>query len=243
MGFEKASAQAEGIETEIRNPLFEYVRYTEFKRLLGQITLKMDREGLCSLAVVSELPEEGRTFLVSALALGYTLLLDRRVLVVNTASQSQYRALLHQRVFELGREPGCASGVGGPPAPPDARGAESRGLLPKGIDLISPFDGGGGDLPISSDFQLGKYVESVKSGYDLILFDTCALSVSNKQNMDPVVISRQADTAILLTSWKSMSRETLAQARERVRQWNIRLMGTLFNAGVGTEGSRKGMKR
>lgn len=225
----EARAEAEKIESEIRNPLFEYVRYTEFKRLLGQITLIMDGEGFNSITVVSELPEEGRTFFVSAVALGYSLLLDRRVLVVNTASQSQYRSLMHERIFQFGK---VGQGFSGPPSPPDA-GSVGSLLRPRpGIELISPFAGGENQVPVSSDFQLGRYIESLKESYDLVLFDTCALNANNKNNMDPVVIARQSDTAILLTSWKSMDRALLSRTQERLRHWNIRLMGTIFNTGV-----------
>lgn len=239
MRTKQAAPEAERIDPEARSPLFEYVRYTEFKRILGQIALSLDKEGYNSITVLSELPEEGKTFFASAIALGYSLLLERRVLVVNTASHAQYRSLLHQRVFQNGTWSGGTAGParGGPPSPPPdaAAGAAGSDPLRLGIDLISPFDDGASDLPVSSDFQLGKYIESLKNNYDLVIFDTCALSANNKNNMDPVVIARQSDTAILLTSWRSMDPGILSRARERLKHWNIRLMGTIFNSGVKAE--------
>ncbi len=216
MSLNQTAPNLEGIELELQNPLFEYVRYTEFKRILGQIALNLDRDGYNSIAVLSEFPGEGRTFFVSALALGYALLLGRKVLVVNTATQSQYRSLFHQRVFSAAPD--------GPSSPPGESPVRPT------IDLISPFDGEQQALPISSDFKLGQYIKGLKNVYDLVLYDTCALSVSNKNNVDPIVIARQADSSILLTSDRSTSRDSMALIGERFKQWNIRLMGAVHNS-------------
>lgn len=193
------------------SPLFEYIRFGEFKRLLGQVAETMDRQGHRSLAVLSELPGEGKTFLSAALALGFSTLMGKRVLVLNTTNQPQNKALHLETVFR-------------------AKNKSKEGH--RGIDMISPYEEEGA-LPMeSTDFALGEYIRGVRTEYDVIISDTCALSVNNKNNIDPIVISRHADASILVTSARSLDRKVAQATRERLAQWNVSLMGVIHNSGV-----------
>src|SRR5690242_2502539 len=84
---------------DFKNALLDYVRYTEFKRLLNQIINAQKRDGFKTLAVLSEHPQEGKTFFVSTLALGFATLLGKRVLIVDTISQTRNRSLYLDRIF------------------------------------------------------------------------------------------------------------------------------------------------
>ncbi|HUP58603.1 MAG TPA: hypothetical protein VM598_14185 [Bdellovibrionota bacterium] len=202
---------------EEKSPLFEYIRYTEFKRLLGQITATLDAGKLKTVAVLSEHPGEGKTFFVSALALGYSVLLNKRVLIVNTTSQPTNRELLHRNVFQKEAETMSQPGQIVP--------------VSRTIDLLSPFHDEEGRVEESSDFQMGQYIRSVQDTYDLVIFDTCAMSASNADHMDPIIIARQVDTSILLFSDRSLSREALPSIRDKLAQWSVRLMGMVYNTG------------
>jgi Mrp family chromosome partitioning ATPase len=204
-------------QPEAKGPLFEFIRYTEFKRLLGQISTTLDRDGLKTVAVLSEMPGEGKTFFVSALALGYSLLLNRKVLVVNTTNQPQGRELFHRTIFQKESES---------MARPGEVVAVSRT-----IDLLSPFQDEDGAIEESSDFQMGQYIRAVQDSYDLVLFDTCAMSTSGSSNMDPIIIARQVDTSILLFSDRSLNRQALPSIKDKLGQWGVRLLGMIYNAG------------
>src|SRR5262249_44057334 len=74
---------------DAREVLSDYIRDPRFKRLFDQVASAQARGCLKSLAVLSGYPGEGKTFLVSVLALGYATFLRRRVLILDTISQTR----------------------------------------------------------------------------------------------------------------------------------------------------------
>lgn len=207
--------------SKLVSPLLRFTQYTEFKRLLDQVASSLAREGQKSVAILSELPQEGKTFFVSALALGYATLLGKTVLIVNTQgpgvdpwirNQSDHKALVH-----------------GVPTLPKSEGGTSNRLW-KPIDIISPHLDE--ELSQSSDFQIGQYINAARERYDIILADTCALSSANRNNVDPIVIARHVDTSVLLTSRLSLNRKTITDTQSRLKQWNIKLTGVIHNSGA-----------
>lgn len=212
---------------QTRSPIFDFIRYSEFKRLLGQINSTADRAGMKTFAVISELPGEGKTFFVSALALGWASLMNKRVLIVNTIDQTADQGLVFEALYRGkvgGPHPGRANqGYSNPPAVPSPYRA---------IDLISTRPQGGGISHESTDFQIGEYINSIRNDYDIILFDTCAMSRTNRNNIDPVVIACSADSAILLNSPASLQKGVLATTQERLKHWGVNLLGNVFNQGA-----------
>ncbi|MCC7440247.1 MAG: hypothetical protein IT285_01355 [Bdellovibrionales bacterium] len=201
--------------SNVPSPLLEYVRFTEVKRLVHQIHQEQKKRGAKSLAVLSLHPGEGRTFFVSALALGYALLLRKKVLIVDATSQTLNGYLFMDRV--MGRTEEELAELGGP--------------LLEVVDLMSAHnkEGKGGE---SAEFLIGPVIEAQKDQYDLVLFDTSALERRNKNNMDPVIIASQADASIILHSPSSADREAMFEMRRAVNGWNIDVLGTVFNAGA-----------
>jgi Mrp family chromosome partitioning ATPase len=202
------------------SPFLDYIRYSEFKRLLGQLAMMVDRDGMKTIAVLSEHSGEGKTFLVSAMALGYASLLDRRVLIVDTVVRNEGHSLFLKKIYEEQLE--YAPFLGGP-----------KTHVTRMIELISPEQREEDDSVDTADFRIGTYVNSIKDNYDLILVDTCALSASNKRNIDPVIVARQADASILITSDRSMNRESLQRVKGVMAQWHVRIVGVIHNAGIG----------
>jgi hypothetical protein len=191
-------------------PFLDYIRFTEIKRLIHQVRTELENRGTKSFSVISEYSGEGKTFFVAVLAIGFATLLRRRVLIVDTTTQTQGGNLYLDRIF---------SSEGGPSGP------ESRY-----IDLISPKNAEGRGEE-SADFDIGPLAELYQDKYDLVIFDTCALSLANKNNIDPVIVSKHAGGAVLVQSRRSMDVDALKSVREQLGTWGIGLVGTVFNAG------------
>ena len=81
-----------------------------------------------------------------------------------------------------------------------------------------------------TDFYVGPYLESVKNRYNLILIDTCAISANQSDTIDPVVVANQVDSSILITSHRSVHRTALESIKHDFKRYNVRLLGTVFNA-------------
>jgi len=203
------------------SPLLQYTQYSEFKRILDRIATQLAQSQQKSVAVISELPGEGKTFFVSALALGYSTLLNKRVLIINTIDFAKSRALDLETLYK---------------APVRAIPSIAQPDRPQPnwriIDIISPHTDEYPDSGESADFQIAQYIAAARGSYDLILADTCALSTTNRKNVDPVIIARHADTSILITSPSSKNKQTIQRTRARVDQWGIKVMGTVYNPGM-----------
>lgn len=219
---DEETTQNPNAASDIRSPLFEYVRYTEFKRLLNQLVSLQREKQFKTLAVLSEFPGEGKTFFVAVLALGYAMLLHKKVLIVNTTHQTRNRALYLDRIFGP-----TDSQAHSPTHSPD----EPSHAGPQIIDLLTG-DNVERESSESSDFWIGPQINKYRGRYDLILFDTCALSRANKNNIDPVIIAKYTDASILVTSYESVSRDVLGRLKGQFQQWQIQLLGTVFNSGA-----------
>jgi Mrp family chromosome partitioning ATPase len=201
-----------------QTPYLDYIRYSEFKRLLGQIAALVDQEKVKALTILSAYPQEGKTFMVAATALGYAILLHKRVLIVNTALKVTGGSLNISKLYDEQLKNAPVFGPGG-------QGARM-------IDLISPqmddhrADSGADTL----DFQIGSYINTFRHNYDLILLDTCALTSTQGRLIDPVVIAGQSDASILLTSDRSLNHDALAKTKEVVSQWRVRILGAIHNS-------------
>lgn len=226
-----------------------YIAAPGFKRLFDAIVLAQERTGFRSLAVLSQLPGEGRTFFVSTLALACARFLRRRVLIMDTISQTRRESVyLTTLLGESAAGPeGAGPGVGlidlmttrtlyrelercraeeagdtGVTVSADNRtGIHELGIRGAGIDPGEP-----------ADFHIGALVRSLRQQYDLMLLDTCALGEANRLTIDPVVLARQVDAAVLVTTDRSLDRDMLRRVQRELQQRDIALIGTVFNPGV-----------
>jgi Mrp family chromosome partitioning ATPase len=202
----------------LRSGFLEYVRGVEFKRILSDVGALQHQNRFQSIVLLSRAPGEGKTFFAAVLALGYALFLRRRVLILDTIAQTSTSALTLAPV--LSAAGGC-------------------GEIPGGghVDVVTSreFDPGGQGPAVKewgADFAIGEYIESIRGDYDLILVDTCSLEASHSDTLDPIVVGRQTDTAILITSPRTNRREHLRLLGEELRRRDVHLLGTIYNGGA-----------
>jgi Mrp family chromosome partitioning ATPase len=197
------------------SPFFDYIRNGEFKRLLGRIRATIEAENAKSVAILSSHPGEGKSFLIASIALGYAILLQKRVLIVNTVLGNRPDSLNLKEVYESELQYAPVNGV--------ARWNHM-------IDLISPQDAEQKKSQYDTvDFMVGQFLNSFKDKYDLILVDTSALKSEQTAMMDPIVIAGQADASIFVTSGQSLRRESVAESKALLDQWKVRVIGAIHN--------------
>lgn len=200
----------------VLDSLNDFIKHTEVKRLINQIVTAQSHTGFRSLAVLSEYRGEGKTFFVAALALAYARFLPSRVLMVNTVSQPRGGGLFLESILGMHA--------------PESH--SRRGLVEPGrVDLITTRGSEGGPFD-SSDFHVASYIEGLASRYDVVLIDTCAMSEAGKDNVDPIIVAKHADTSVLVTSPRSVDRSTLTQLKRKLRRYGIQPLGTVYNTGV-----------
>jgi len=200
----------------IRTAFFDYVRGVEFKRILSDVGALQHQHHFQSLALMSRVSGEGKTFFAAVLALGYALFLRRRVLILDTIAQTSTSALHLAPILTDATGSGVDSGGGQ-------------------VDVVTSreFDSAGRDTPSSwgADFAIGEYIERIRGEYDLVLVDTCAVESAGLETLDPIVVGRQVDTAILITSPRTIRREQLHALGGELRRRDVNLLGTIYNGG------------
>ena len=210
------SAPAPSGSNPLLQTLDEYIRSTEFKRLINQIAVAQARSDFKSLAVLSEIRGEGKSFFTAALALAYARHLPSRVLIVDTVTPS-------------GREQSCFQPLVGMHVP---HSLQSRGLVEPGrIDLVCTNQSSANGAA-QSDFQIGQYLSSLADRYDLIIVDTTALAASCKDKTDPLIVAQHVDVSILLASSYSLDKEILSGIKRKLQRYGIEPLGIVFNAGM-----------
>lgn len=220
----------------VRNVFYDYIRHPEYKRILHFVVTAQSRESFVSMAVLSKYPGEGKTFLVSVLALGYATFLQRKVLIIDSVSQNRNES------FYMGRIMGNEFNESSRSAPACIDLMTTRGMKQHGVrsrkQLTGPEHLARNDEEESfntTDFQIGGFIESLKDSYDLILLDTCALSEADKCNMDPVILAKESHTSILVTSPRSVERANVREIKAELDRCDVRALGTVYNSGIKNE--------
>ena len=61
--------------------------------------------------------------------------------------------------------------------------------------------------------------------------DTCAIAETSSEKLDPIVVARQTDTAVLVTSRSSLEPRALELLGRELRARKVELLGTIHNGG------------
>jgi Mrp family chromosome partitioning ATPase len=88
-------------DTNVLQKVTEFVHYSEFKRILDKVVNVHTKDKVKSIAILSELPGEGKTLLCSSLAIGLSKLLNIKILIVNTQTYNAPNALTLDRALEI----------------------------------------------------------------------------------------------------------------------------------------------
>jgi Mrp family chromosome partitioning ATPase len=197
--------------------LQNFIQYSEIKSLLDRIIHLQETEKFQSLAVLSELDGEGKTFITAVLAHAYTERVKKKALVVDASNSGSGSAVPVQAASRQ-------------------RGDLLSELLEESalVDVISLRDWGGAKTD-ADEYQLKTLFAQTASKYGLILVDTSALSRRNRNNFDPFVIARQCEASVLLSARSDVPQDISVENRKRIFDSKIKLIGMIFNHGEGAK--------
>lgn len=228
--------------------LQDFIRNTEFKRLLNQIVFAQTRKGARSIALLSQYPKEGKTLLAAGVAMGYSLFLRKRVLLIDTVSSTRNESFFIGRVIEndIVSNGSRGSSVSNQFSGQDFSQGEidlmSRASIAKQIQynqahLYQDLVGDEALMAAATgtatmDFHLRYLLQSLRSNYDLILIDCCSISAALKGTIDPMILAQQSDGAILITSFQTLERNSLIALKKQLKSSQVELIGTVFNPGA-----------
>jgi Mrp family chromosome partitioning ATPase len=204
-------------DASVLTQLKEFVYFSEFKRILDKIVIYRTENKVKSLALLSERPGEGKTFFAAALATGLSELLHIKILVINTQTFVADDALTLDRALETDE---LSSQRGGP--------ILKSLLVNTDILPIESLQSGKG----ITEFRIGDVIKRFSESYDLLVFDTSALSARNRNNIDPWVVARQVDANLLVVGRETLRRQPSSELMERMKGQKLKLAGIVFNEGT-----------
>jgi|GEM_PF-3365309 len=219
---------------ETRAILLDYIRNPECKRLLNRISIAQSEANAKSVAILSQFPCEGKAVFICSLALGFMKLMDKRVLIMDTVSQSCDESFYFREVFkeqlnqsnEVEKRQGCIDLI-------TTKNLSRKNLVQSNneTDSLAPVSYQSNFKFDIADFQVNPFVDSMKGSYDLILMDTCALSEVNKTSLDPLILAEYADASILFTSPDYLDRAELSKLSRQLQRHRIAPLGLVVNSG------------
>ncbi len=181
--------------------LQSFTQYAEIKSLLDRILHLQERDNFKTLALISEHDGEGKSFLAATLAYAYTRRKNKKALIIDTSNSGAEKIEAVKELLEQ----------------------QSH------VDLITLREWEGGNS--IDEYQLKKLVSQSSQNYGLILVDTSSLFRRNKNNFDPLVIARQCDASLLVTSRSDLPTETSVENKKKLVDSGIKILGMVYNQG------------
>jgi protein-tyrosine kinase len=193
----------------------------ETNRIWSAVEKRLPADGShpCVL-VTSAGPAEGKSLLAAGLALLLARQGTRRVIL---ADMNWHRPSLH-RHFGLTQENTLET----------IRNTEvlTELISPSGLDQLAIFTAP--LLPAGAQerhgLELGGQVlRQLKTACDLLVVDTASVYPTNRAMMDPVVLSREADAALLVVRANASVCSQVKRARYALETSGVRFIGLVYN--------------
>lgn len=210
----------------IHERLRDYSQYAELKQLAFRIKAMQADRPFQTLAILSYFPKEGKTLLCAALAMAYADVARSRVAIIDTTTRRNEDSLTlseclipgDRRVVMLTMDElrhGTKTS-GSDPARPVVHNPEIVTEIP-----AHPHEG--------RNTEGFRAVSEEGKPYGLVMMDTVALSSKNRNNVDPYMIARQTEAAVLVVSRPLLNSPEVSHALKVLREPGLHLIGVIAN--------------
>ncbi|MEA2104266.1 MAG: CpsD/CapB family tyrosine-protein kinase [Candidatus Cloacimonadota bacterium] len=162
---------------------------------------------------------EGKTFVGVNLALNFVNNSPQRVLLVDM----NLRNPQFHKIFKVPKESGVTDILN------DKVHFEDTLKKTKHPNLTILTSGTYGGIVTQSFSDLQFVIEEIKSSFDLIILESSPLLVSNKNNIDPAILSSLIDTVILVVMARKTRKLSILKAIELVELSGGEIFGTVLN--------------
>ena len=204
-------------EIELVNHLYpKFFISEDYRTVRTSILLSHAESPPKTIVFSSTLPKEGKTATVVNMAVAFSQL-EERVLVVD----SDLRKPRLHRIFKVRNFGGLSGYLTGKVSLKDAIQKTSVGniwLLPSGPIPPNPAE-------LLNSKKMKKMMEGVKEAFDVILFDTAPVLAV----IDTVIVSSIADSTVLIIKADKVMRKPFLNAVEELRRAKAKIIGVLFN--------------
>ena len=187
-----------------------------FRALRSNVQFALVNSAGKKLQITSTVPNEGKSYIASNLAI--TMALDgRRVIIVDA---DLHRPTMHER-FNRNRQPGLTNVLVGQATLEEALqdvGIEGLRLLSAGALPPNPAE-------LLNSPTMAQLMTQLESMADLVIFDTPPLLATS----DSQLMSAKMDGVVFVMQMGSVARSGTMRAFELLKQANANLIGIVFN--------------
>lgn len=173
-------------------------------------------EKVKSIMVSSSIPEEGKSYISTNLAINMAQQ-GKNVLLVDT----DYPRPNAYKIFGMENEIGLTEVILG-------EASLEEVLKPSGVDHLWVITTGPKPPSTTQLFesnQMKEFIKEAEKLFDIVIFDTPPIFSLN----DPVILGALTDRVVMVASAGEISRQMLKQAVETLQRGNSRLLGVVLN--------------
>ena len=195
---------------------------SEMKRIYSVIENSLLKKKSLCLVITSALPDEGKTTIAAGLA---AIAAGRHNLRVIAVDFNWYKPALHQwfglaqsfDANDLDRGKSILDSV------------QSTQL--KNLDILTASPASHNDVNLDQDLnQPGKdVVTQVREAYDIVIIDSSSIFPVNRNMIDPVAISTDADGVVLVALANVTPRQKIKHARMLLESAGAHVIGVVVN--------------
>jgi len=195
---------------------------SEMKRIYSAIENSLLKKNSLCLVITSALPDEGKTTIATGLAAIAADQHDLRVLIIDF---NWYKPALHKwfglaqtfDVNDLDRGKSMLDSV--------------QSTHFKNLDILTASPAGHNDVNWGQDVNKpGKdIVTQAREAYDIVIVDSSSIFPPNRNMMDPVAISMDADGVVLVALANVTPRQKIKHARMLLETAGAHVVGVVVN--------------
>ena len=195
---------------------------SEMKRIYSVIENSLLKNNSLCLVITSALPDEGKTTIATGLA---AIAADQRDLRVLAVDFNWYKPALH-KWFGLTQSFDANDLDQGKSI---LNSVQSTHL--KNLDILTASPASHSDVNWDQDVNLpGKnIVAQAREAYDIVIVDSSSIFPVNRNMMDPVAISVDADGVVLVTLANVTPRQKIKHARMLLETAGAHVIGVVVN--------------
>lgn len=193
--------------------------FVEFNRMNKIVSKELQKKRTNTILFTSSGESEGKTFMGVNLALNFVNNSPQRVLLVDM----NLRNPQFHKIFNLPKESGVTDILN------DKIHFDDTLKKTKHSNLTILTSGTYEGIVTQSFSDLQFIIEEIKSSFDLIILESSPLLVSNKNNIDPSILSSLIDTVILVVMARKTRKLSILKAVELVELSGGEIFGTVLN--------------
>ncbi len=191
----------------------EQLRALRSQLMLRWFDIGTDRRGL---AVVSASPMEGRSYLAANLAIVFSQLGERTLLI-----DADMRSPRQHKLFSLGKKAGLSdvlAGRAGPEAVVNIDSLQDLSVLPAGTIPPNPQE-------LLGRHEFSKLLQSLGEDFRIIIIDT----PSAAECADAHTVAVRAGAALMVARQNKSSVPQMAKFTQGLREFGVTLVGSVLN--------------